>query len=80
MLKNIIEQFEETEFLKADGFDEAVIGFDFNSERLIYSISKMIEILMQDGMDRVDAIEYLEFNTFAAYVGEKTPIYMWDLK
>jgi len=35
---------------------------------------------MQDGMDRIDAIEYLEFNTFGAYVGEKTPIYMWDLK
>jgi hypothetical protein len=80
MLKNIIEQFEETEFLKADGFDEAVIGFDFNSERLIYSISKMIEILVNDGMEKIDAIEYLEFNTFAAYVGEKTPIYMWDLK
>ena len=80
MLKNIIEQFEETEFLKADGFDEAVMGFDLNSDRLIYSISKMLEILMQDGMDRVDAIEYLEFNTFGAYVGEKTPIYMWDLK
>ena len=80
MLKNIIEQFEETEFLKADGFDEAVIGFDFNSERLIYSISKMIEILVNDGMEKIDAIEYLEFNTFGAYVGEKTPIYMWDLK
>ena len=80
MLKNIIEQFEETEFLKADGFDEAVIGFYFNSERLIYSISKMIEILVNDGMEKIDAIEYLEFNTFAAYVGEKTPIYMWDLK
>ena len=57
MLKNIIEQFEETEFLKADGFDEAVIGFDFNSERLIYSISKMIEILVNDGMEKIDAIE-----------------------
>jgi hypothetical protein len=80
MLKNIIEQFEETEFLKADGFDEAVMGFDLNSDRLIYSISKMLEILMNDGMEKMDAIEYLEFNTFAAYVGEKTPIYMWDLK
>jgi hypothetical protein len=80
MLKNIIEQFEETEFLKADGFDEAVMGFDLNSDRLIYSISKMLEILMNDGMEKMDAIEYLEFNTFATYVGEKTPIYMWDLK
>ena len=80
MLKNIIEQFEETEFLKADGFDEAVMGFDLNSDRLIYSISKMLEILMNDGMEKMDAIEYLEFNTFGAYVGEKTPIYMWDLK
>jgi len=34
-------------------------------------------------MDDEEAIEYLEFNTFGAYVGEKTPIWAetfdWEL-
>ena len=36
------------------------------------------EILFADGLD--DAIEYLEYNTFNAYVGEKTPIWVDDIK
>jgi hypothetical protein len=45
MLEKILEWFPEDEILKADGFDEAVIGIDENSMRLIYSKSKCIEIL-----------------------------------
>jgi hypothetical protein len=29
-------------------------------------------------MSDEDAIEYLEYNTFSAYVGEQTPIYIED--
>ena len=37
----------------------------------------MIEILFKDaGMPVDEAYEYLEFNTFGAYVGKLTPIYM----
>jgi len=32
------------------------------------------EVLFAGGFDH--AIEYLEFNTFSAYVGEKTPIWV----
>jgi hypothetical protein len=28
-------------------------------------------------MEEIDAIEWLEFNTFGAYLGEKTPIYIY---
>lgn len=75
MLEKIIEQFPEAEFLKADGFDDAITGVAFPSMRLIYSVSKFIQILMQD-MDEDDAEEYFYYNTSAAYMGEKTPI--WD--
>jgi hypothetical protein len=61
-------------YLKADGFDEAIIGIDSINERIIYSKRKMIEILMDD-MDEDEAIEFLEFNTWNTYVGEHTPIY-----
>ena len=62
-------------YLKADGFDEAIIGIDSLGERLIYDKQKMIEILSAE-MSIEDAIEFLEFNTWYAYVGEHTPIYM----
>lgn len=62
-------------YLKADGFDAAIIGIDVLSERLIYDKQKMIKILSVE-MSIEDAIEFLEFNTWNAYVGEHTPIYM----
>ncbi len=76
-LNEILENYPEEEFLKADGFDDAVIGFEFNTMRLVYDKNKMIHILIEnDGMDYEDAVEYLEFNTWCAYFGEKTPIYI----
>jgi hypothetical protein len=77
MIDKILEWFPEDEILKADGFDNAIIGIDDSSMRLIYSVSKCIEILSQD-MDEEDAIEYFEFNVAGAYVGEKTPIWCRD--
>jgi hypothetical protein len=38
MIDRIIEQFEDESFLKADGFDDAIIGVDESSMRLIYSV------------------------------------------
>jgi hypothetical protein len=76
-LNEILENYPEEEFLKADGFDDAIIGFEFNTMRLVYDKNKMIHILIEnDGMDYEDAVEYLEFNTWCAYIGEKTPIYI----
>ncbi|MAD47840.1 MAG: hypothetical protein CMQ53_00635 [Gammaproteobacteria bacterium] len=70
--------------LKADGFDEAIIGYTYDmvaqEERLIYSVEKCIEILMQDDMDYLEAREYLDFNTIGAYVGKQTPIFLEDIE
>jgi hypothetical protein len=78
MLEIIIENYQDEEILKADGFDNAVIGIDTDSMRLIYSIQKCIEVLKEDGMDEIDAVEYFEYNVLGAYVGEKTPIWCND--
>lgn len=78
MLQQIIEAFPDIEFLKADGLDSAVIGFDERSERLIYSVSKIMEILMSEGMTDEDALDHYYYNIEGAYVGEKTPIYCFD--
>jgi len=68
--------------LFADGFDSAIIGFEPIQHKVVYSRSKCIKSMISDGngdMSRDEAIEYLEFNTFGAYVGEKTPIFVDDL-
>ena len=63
--------------VKADGFDDAIIGIDEKTMCLIYSVSKCIEILSKD-MSRGDAVDYFYFNMESAYVGEKTPIWCTD--
>jgi hypothetical protein len=74
MLASILEQYQDEEILIADGFDQAVIGIEESSMRLIYSVNKCIEILTED-MSEEDALEYFSYNVLGSYVGEKTPIW-----
>ena len=70
---------ENPEALLADGFDDAIIGIArrFNFPPLVaYDYGKCIEILMKDGMTEEDAVEYFEFNTLGAWMGEGTPIFI----
>jgi hypothetical protein len=79
LLDDIKDSYDESEFKIADGFDEAVIGIDEKEDRLIYSVQKCVEILMErDGMTYEVAREFLDFNTIDAYVGEHTPIWCED--
>ena len=79
MLDLIIEQNPEDEFLKADGLDEAIIGYDDQTGRLIYSMSKIINILIEDdGMTEEEALEHYYYNIHGGYVGEQTPIWCND--
>lgn len=78
MIDKIKEWFPENELLTADGFDNAIIGIEADSGRIIYSVSKCIEILIKNGMDEEEAVEYFEFNVSGSYVGEKTPIWCID--
>lgn len=77
MLNSIVENYYDEEILKADGFDDAVIGIDETSMRLIYSVTKCLEILCED-MTMEDAMEHFPYNVSCAYVGEKTPIWCYD--
>jgi hypothetical protein len=79
MLEKILEWFPEEQLLKADGFDDAVIGIDDSSMRLIYSVNKCIDMLIEnDGMSEEDAIDFFHYNTKSAWVGEQTPIWCTD--
>jgi hypothetical protein len=79
LLETILENRPDETFLKADGLDEAVIGVDENSGRLIYSITRCLEVLMMNqDMTMEDAVEYFDFNVIGAYMGEQTPIFCND--
>ena len=79
MKKAIIEQLsnDEENTIFYDDFDDAIIGLDLSSYRIIYSVKKCIEILCRD-MNVEDAREHFEFNVIGSYVGEKTPIFCSD--
>jgi len=66
--------------LKADGFDEAVIGIGVRcgqKDLIVYDSAKCIKILMdRDGMDFEEASEFFSFNTVGAWVGDETPIFV----
>lgn len=70
----------EEEILKADGFDDGILGFDAKSFRIIYSMSKCVYILVKGGMSYDEAVEYFNYNVLDAYVGQQTPIWCYDLK
>lgn len=72
----LLESHPESEFLLADGFDDAIIGVTID-DVVVYSVTKCIEILMHD-MSEDEALEYFEFNVAGGYVGEKTPIWVYD--
>lgn len=78
MLNEILENYPDDSFLKADGFDDAVIGLDEQSMRLVYSVSKCIAILKTEGMTEEDALEHFSFNVSGAYMGDQTPIWCND--
>jgi hypothetical protein len=76
----IIERYSDTEdVLFADELDEAIIGFEPNLWKVVYSRDKCVDILSKH-MSVEEAIDYLEYNTFNAYVGEKTPLWVDDFK
>jgi hypothetical protein len=81
-LNDIIEQFPDEEILKADGYDDCVLGYEYGWDgaiRLIYSIKKIInKLIKEDWMSPDEAIEYFEYNMRGSYVGEKTPIWCQD--
>lgn len=66
--------------LFADGFDDAIMGYDEQQHRVVYSQQRMILTLLNDGMELEDAIEYLGFNVWCAHIGEHQPIYMIELE
>ena len=77
--EKILAFVPEEELLFADGFDDAIIGICTNSQRLVYSVQKSIEILKLT-MSHEEAVEHFYFNVAGADVGKQTPIWVEELE
>ena len=72
-----MEILQEEECLTADGVDDALVGCTYGANVVaVYDINKMVEILMNEGTDYEDAVEFLDYNVVGAHLGEKTPLYV----
>ena len=76
-LKDGIREANDMAML-VDGHDNALVGWSTDGIA-IYRISEIIGTLIdRDGMSREEAMEYFDFNILGSYVGEYTPIYMYE--
>jgi hypothetical protein len=68
--------------LKMDGFDQALIGKGVRCgcpDIYVYDFEKMIQVLTKTGeMDRMEAIEYIDYNC-NAWMGDETPIIFYKV-
>ena len=62
----------------ADGFEAALVGVGqrFNHYVAVYDYALCTQVLVEQGMDVEQAIEYLEFNVVGAWVGAGTPVFL----
>jgi hypothetical protein len=60
-----------------DGLDDAIIGISIDN-RTVYGLNKMILLFQEQGMSEEEAMEWIDFNIISAYVGEYTPIHIWE--
>lgn len=75
--EDLMEILAEEECLTADGFDDALIGCTYGANVVaVYDLDKVIEILVEEGMEYDDAVEHVDYNVVGSYVGEKTPIFI----
>ncbi len=82
-IATIVAEHNE-EALLADGMEEAFIGVAVRCGQptlAVYDIAMCITVLMnRDGMDEDEAREFLEFNTFGAWMGPGTPLFMYRIE
>ncbi len=80
-LSYIISDMADEVMLKADGYDEAILGITRRCGKqdiIAYDVAKILDILVtRDGMTDEEAIEFFEYNVQGAWLGEGTPCFVY---
>ena len=67
------------EALFADGFDDAIIGIGRRCGQpsiVVYSASKCVHVLIDQGLTPEEAEEHFGFNVVGAWMGPNTPMFV----
>lgn len=61
---------------KPEQYKDAIIGITYDSNHVVYSLDKFIELLMNEGMTHEEAEDWVSYNTARSipYMGECAPI------
>lgn len=65
------------------GFDETLIGVARRCSKkplAVYSVERILEILVDQGLEYEEAVEHFSFNIEGAWVGEDSPLFLTDLR
>lgn len=77
MEKSKGKYYQDTNVMMVEGYDDCIVGYDAEDDRLVYSKDLMVEKLcVLHQFSEIQAIEYLEYNVWYAYVGIHTPIFI----
>lgn len=74
---------EDSVVFESPDYEDAIIGWDENTGRIIYDYEQMVECLMnEDGMEYDEAAEFIDYNTVRAcpYMGERAPIILKSIE
>jgi len=79
-MRDVIEEHNpDALILEPKELDKAIIGISYEG-KVIYSYIKLVDLFMTlNTWSSEDAEEWISYNINGAYVGEYTPIIMYDL-
>tara|TARA_R110000787_G_scaffold26646_2_gene74447 strand:- start:331 stop:573 length:243 start_codon:yes stop_codon:yes gene_type:complete len=78
-IKELLIEYASDNALTADGFDNAVIGLSYDG-LFVYDVDDCVSILVEDGMSLLEAEEFMDFNVLNCYMGEGTPLFIYQKK
>ena len=77
-LSDLYDMYPEENFLRMEGFDDAVIGVEEKTMRLVYSKSKIMRQLIRS-MDYESAMQHFDYNIQGALDADYLPIIVNDM-
>ena len=66
---------------KWTGCDDAIVGLGHrcgSDPVVVYDYNKLIDVFIQQGMDKEESIEWISYNILNAWIGEDTPIVLME--
>ena len=86
IFEEIVATFTDSDLIKLDGYNYCVIGYHEDSDRLVYSMQKIVDqihrvhSIHEENFTRSDAFEFFSHNIQGASCGPKTPMIIYDIE